>query len=291
MISELPQYIELETSRFCNRRCEWCPNGSHDYRRDQELMAWQLFCKILNDLKTVGYHGWLAFHNYNEPLANPRLQTEIIEARALLPQCLLSLFSNGDYLDVKRVEELSRHGIRYLRITLYPARAGETFNKDESIFRIESWLGAKRLKTLLPWDLKESRQGVAATGSRNTMRIEVISPNLATYNQRGGTAVGVSVAPRHEPCHMTWHSAAIDFRGRMKMCCNVFPEAVNHGRYVVGDLNAQTFGAIWSSEAMHKFRRMHTKADWSSSPICRLCTQRLPREQTEIIAHEWRSSL
>jgi hypothetical protein len=34
----LPSYMEVETSRRCNRTCQWCPNGEHNARRRQQLM-------------------------------------------------------------------------------------------------------------------------------------------------------------------------------------------------------------------------------------------------------------
>ncbi|MCS7483803.1 hypothetical protein ACFFQW_38325 [Umezawaea endophytica] len=63
----LPRYIELEISRRCNRTCSWCPNGEQPARHDQELMPSPLFEKITAELGGLGYGGWLANHNYNEP--------------------------------------------------------------------------------------------------------------------------------------------------------------------------------------------------------------------------------
>src|SRR5450755_626653 len=39
-------YAEVETSRYCNRTCEWCPNGHSGARRDQQLMPWPLLEKV-----------------------------------------------------------------------------------------------------------------------------------------------------------------------------------------------------------------------------------------------------
>jgi hypothetical protein len=72
----LPRCVEVETSRRCNRSCTWCPNGEHTERRRQELMDWTLFRRIVDELGTLRYGGWLAFHNYHEPLLNRRLMPE-----------------------------------------------------------------------------------------------------------------------------------------------------------------------------------------------------------------------
>lgn len=74
------RYVEVETSRYYNRTCTWCPNGHTHARRTQELMDWQVFTTITAELGAAGFDGFFAFHNYNEPLANPRLSQEITQA-------------------------------------------------------------------------------------------------------------------------------------------------------------------------------------------------------------------
>jgi len=86
----LPRYVEVETSRRCNRSCAWCPNGEHTVRRRQELMDWTLFRRIVDELGALDYGGWLAFHNYNEPLANPRLHAELGLLRGLFSGTIAS---------------------------------------------------------------------------------------------------------------------------------------------------------------------------------------------------------
>jgi hypothetical protein len=75
---------------------------------------------------------------------------------------------------------------------------------------------------------------------------------------------------------MTATSAVIDYRGRMKMCCCVYPEAPAHAGYVIGDLHTATFAALWDCAQMNAYRAAHARADWSLSPACATCAQPLP---------------
>lgn len=278
---QLPNYVEIETSRYCNRRCGWCPNGSYDSRRTQELMPWPLLVKVFEELKALGYKGWLAFHNYNEPLANPRLLQEIEEARARLPLCPTSLFSNGDLLTPALLNKLAEAGLNYLRVTLYPSQMALKRGDAPSLACIERWLGIKELTGYTTWVPQEVRQGSAVIGERGGLRFEVISPDLRTYNWRGGTAPAITGRSRSLPCYMTYHSASIDFRGSMKMCCNVFPEAPSHESYVIGNIGEASFEELWASKAMHQYRAAHARVDWSLSAICQGCTHHLPPEQVQ----------
>ena len=91
------------------------------------------------------------------------------------------------------------------------------------------------------------------------MNLLVISPDLLTYNYRGGTAKALSNYTRTALCHVTTRSAAIDYLGRMKMCCNVLPESGQHDRYIVGSLASSSFAALWSSGMMDSLRKAHAQ--------------------------------
>jgi hypothetical protein len=108
------------------------------------------------------------------------------------------------------------------------------------------------------------------------MAIEVILPDLSRYNYRGDTVPFGSAKHRLDPCIMASHSASIDFRGRLKMCCNVYPEFQQHLPYLIGSLDQNSLEELWNSAKMTRFRQAHALADWSLSPICTRCTQRLP---------------
>lgn len=272
----LPKYIEIETSRFCNRRCDWCPNGTFTDRRQQELMEWELFTKIINELAALGFNGWLAFHNYNEPLLNQRLEAEVEAVSRSIPNCKPSIFTNGDVLTANRLDSLVASGVRYLRVTLYPRSAGATTDEKTSISAIESYIQSKDLSALCAWNFSSVRQGWAGHGNLGHMAIEIISPNIATYNWRGGTSPNFVGAFRTAPCAMTRSSASIDYKGQMKMCCNVFLEDIQHEPFRVGDLNSSTFEDSWFSKTMNEYRIAHGKADWTLSAICKHCSHTLP---------------
>jgi hypothetical protein len=270
----LPRYIELETSRRCNRTCGWCPNSEQAARRDQELMDWSLFAKIVDELGSLAYSGWLANHNYNEPLLNPRVFTELNYVRTNLPKAKPAIYTNGDVLRESMLARLLDYGIRYLRVTRYPHRADTPATFDA----LHAWTKRAGL-TAWRWEERAIRQGLALVHEIGEVKIEVIGPNiLGAYNTRGGliTKLPMLTTRRTEPCWMTATSASIDFRGLMKMCCCVYPEAAEHASYVIGKLLDTSFANLWTSEQMTNYRAAHARADWSLSPVCRSCVQPLP---------------
>jgi hypothetical protein len=236
-----------------------------------------MFTKLLSELGTLEFSGWLALHNYNEPLANPRLLQELAAIRDILPRCKPSVFTNGDRLTPTMVIALRDLGVTYVRATLYPP--GRPTRHTPSADQIQSWLRKKHLEDLVSWTVSAVRQGLSATGSSGGLTIEIISPDLARYNWRGGTAPAFASATRTEPCYMTTHSASIDYRGRLKMCCNVFADNPTHEAHVIGDLASHTFQDLWQSPQLELLREAHGRADWLGASLCSRCGQSLPKEQ------------
>ncbi|WKK22994.1 radical SAM protein [Streptomyces olivoreticuli] len=270
------RYVEVETSQFCNRRCQWCPNGHTLARREKNLMDWEVFTKITKELGSCGFDGFFAFHNYNEPLANPRLFDEIAQVRADVPDAKPAIYSNGDLFNRNLLEGMVEAGVKYLRITRYPRRADE----EPTFDTLHTWLSKKKLLSGgIDWQYAAVRQGLSATWRDvfSGMKVEVIRPRIAGYNDRGGTAVVPRLLPvRTEPCRMTETSISVDYRGQMKMCCNVAPETGQHQEYIVGYVADFTLAELWNSPAMVDWRTRHAQADWTRSPACRTCVQALP---------------
>jgi hypothetical protein len=270
------RYVEVETARYCNRTCPWCPNGQSGARRTQQLLPWPLLAKVATELGAAQFAGFVALHNYNEPLANPRLCEELVLLRAAVPQARPAIYTNGDLLKRDGLERLLAAGVKYLRVTRYPHRA-DVAPTEEALQR---WLRQAGLAEAFSWVFGPARQGLAVRWRDDAagVLVEVIRPAIATYNDRGGTAlVPVQARTRTEPCQMTETSLSVDYRGMVKMCCNVIPDsAPDHERYVVGSLADATLAELWNSPVIAGWRARHAVADWSDSPACRSCVQALP---------------
>jgi Radical SAM superfamily/Iron-sulfur cluster-binding domain len=270
------RYVEVETARLCNRTCPWCPNGHSGARRTQQLLPWRVFAKVSAELGAAGFDGFVALHNYNEPLANPRLHEELALLRTAAPQARPAIYTNGDLLKRDGLERLLSAGVKYVRVTRYPFRASAAPTEEA----LRRWLCQARIADCYPWVFGPVRQGLAARWQDEAagVLVEVIRPQIATYNDRGGTAlVPVQAPARTEPCRMTATSLSVDYRGLVKMCCNVIPDsAPGHERYVVGSAADATLAELWNSPVMAGWRARHAAADWSDSPACRSCVQVLP---------------
>jgi len=62
--------ILIETRTDCNKRCSFCPQSF--YRRENEVMKWRIFKKIIDSLTDIGFAGRIALFVSNEPLLETR---------------------------------------------------------------------------------------------------------------------------------------------------------------------------------------------------------------------------
>ncbi|WGE31004.1 radical SAM protein (plasmid) [Edwardsiella tarda] len=104
--------IEIEISSYCNRQCTYCPNARYD-RKTKAYMSDALFDSIIQQLSLIDYQGRIAFHRYNEPLADFQyLLRRIAQTKSKLPRCELTIYTNGDYLTKqKTISALENSGV------------------------------------------------------------------------------------------------------------------------------------------------------------------------------------
>lgn len=267
----IPQYVEVETSRYCNRVCEWCPNASLNDRRIQELLPWSCLEAVVTSLAKVAYGGWFAFHNYNEPLANPRIIDEVALVSRVLPSARPSIFTNGDRLTDDIFAKLAANGLAHMRVTVYPRKRARQKPSFEALWM---WLERRPFLRSKAWKQVTLRQGPALMYG-GPPEIVLICPEIDGYYDRGGTVQWLSAAQRHAPCYLTSRSLSIDYLGNIKMCCNVVTGADTHREHMLGNVKDIDVIDVWNSPAFEAIRERHTRSDWSTTTICRTCTQEL----------------
>ncbi len=269
-----PGFIEVELGSYCNRRCAWCPNGWSERGRERRQLPASVWRALLDDLARARYRGWLAFHNYNEPLADPKLFLRLSQARRALPRARFEVHTNGDLLNRAMLERLAAGGVDVVRVTLYPA-ASRAFEPPEP----------RRLNELF------ARLGLPARGrvQRRSGRLErrawvsrlllvARAPRISRYTDRAGS-VGLAwlaaKRKRRRPCLLPCHSAAVDCHGNLKLCCHVYDSRdPANAPYVLGNVGATPFSALWASARMEDLRKQLRRARFAGLPACASCRHR-----------------
>jgi hypothetical protein len=274
-------FIEVEIGTYCNRVCTWCPNGWHDRGKERLSMADDTWRALLADLASRawgprGYAGRFAFHNYNEPMADPRLLERIADARRAMPDAKLRIYTNGDYLNPARVQELKRAGVDHVNVTLYP--------RDEDAFAPPDARAIDRF--LAKIDAVRGVRGEKATKLVHStrvgrMRVVVRVPKIEHYTDRGGSVELVQLGARAKlpqgvrtaPCDLPVSAAAIDVHGALKLCCHIYDTTrAENAPYVFGHVGTTPFSVLWTSAALERTRAQLLRADFAGLAACAACT-------------------
>lgn len=272
----LPHFLEVEIGTYCNRRCAWCPNGWHERGQSRLTMPRGVFSGLVENLGAHGFSGWFAFHNYNEPLADPALLDRLREARAALPAAKLDIHTNGDFLDAPLLEALRAAGLDALQVTLYPQ--GEAVFEPPHPARLAAFLS--KLGITRKGRLEDRPSKIERTVRVGRLALSVRLPRVERYNDRAGSVglVGLRTpTPRIAPCSLPTRSAAIDVHGNLKVCCHIYDAAEPAmAPYVMGRLSDAPFTALWNGERMRAVRAQLAQADFAGLPACANCSHRAP---------------
>lgn len=250
LVSLIPNFIEIETSTFCNRNCPWCPNSKYRRNKYKKYISKKLFTKIIEDLKEIEYSGQISLHNYNEPLLDPYLFDHIDLIIKKLPETKIIIFTNGDFLNEDIYNKLKKHGVASLIISLHDAvnsieKANilifnilKKINKKGSLIDVSDHFGKK---------LKISSQ---------KMETVFYIPYKKMLTSKGRIIKKLEKNNKNSFCFLPFSSSAIDYEGNMKICCEIYPENKLHESIgIIGNLKEKSFSELWFSDQYNDLRR------------------------------------
>lgn len=269
----LPDFVEVEIGTYCNRVCSWCPNGWHARGKDTRFMDDRVWRAVVDDLSRHRYRGRFAFHNYNEPLADPHLDDKIADARARMKHATLVLYTNGDFLDAARVRSLEALGVDQVNVTLYPKNDDAFAPPDASaiarfLARIDVQRGVRA----------DKRSKLVHVARVRRMRLVVRVPRIERYGDRAGSVGLVRLtkkSARTEPCLLPQQAAAIDVDGNLKLCCHVYDASADPRGRVTSVRDG--FVRAWRSLAMQRVRDRLAASDFAGLP-CATCHHTMAQE-------------
>jgi MoaA/NifB/PqqE/SkfB family radical SAM enzyme len=272
----LPGFLEVELGSYCNRRCGWCPNAYSERGQAHRAMEESTWEALLDDLHQHHFRGWFAFHNYNEPLADPHLLARVSRAKERIPGAKLELHTNGDLLDRELLDALVMRGVELVRVTLYPSNAA-AFDPPEP-HRARRFLARLGLRDEAEVS-KASKLELHARLAQTNLVVRV--PRIEAYTTRAGNAplTGLkATVQRTTPCLLPFHSAAIDYLGNLKLCCELFDSTAPGAEpYVIGNVAKTPFTTLWQGEQMNALRRQLMRADFAGLAACQGCAHATPR--------------
>lgn len=259
--------VQVELSNLCN----YAPIHKKCYANQSEKKEGKLIMPqkaIIDIVDTLVKYKWdspeheIKFHEYNEPLIDPRLTNIVEMVRKFLPSTSIMIWSNGYYLNDVIASELTESGVTKFRLTAY--------NDNE----YQRFIGIK----------KRLKQQLINTeiNSANNLPIYFRIDNRVQLDDR------LLINNREDlntpdPCHAL-KSINVRSDGRITLCCFDINKSV-----FLGDINQ---GGLEQTLIDHYEYRMRLKAELENGTktpiICRKCNHIRPPAKN--VSHAWQKS-
>lgn len=111
------QQVLIETRTDCNNHCSFCPHAFN--KKPLEIMKWDCYTTIINQLCEMEYNGRVALMLSNEPLLDDRLEDMITYAKSQSQRLFLDITTNGKLLTVELIDKLFQLGLDNININDY----------------------------------------------------------------------------------------------------------------------------------------------------------------------------
>ena len=253
-------FFEVRTK--CNGSCPFCAASIENESREDTSMPKELYIKIINQLKTIGFGGRIAYHVNNDPLIFPDLPDFVSYARENLPKAWIQILTNGKALNPKKAEHLLAAGINELTVNNYD----DDFTK-EIPHRIQ-----KIYDTILPifYRKEQIKTGHGPCDkSGEIFRFNIIRTKInIVKSSRAGTSPNKKIemtSPRGF-CEYPFTQLNITTDGRVSKCC-----ADLYFSDPMGDLKEERLLDIWYGDKFNRARKHLLAGRREQIGTCRKC--------------------
>lgn len=237
-------YVEFETTAYCNRKCSYCPVSMYERPGDKDgvYMSEETFEKLLSDLVKMNFKGKLAPHLYGEPLSDPRMTKWIQRIKEVLPDVSIRLVTNGDYLDGQRYRELIDAGVTYFDLSKHSAEFARPLRDLLGAISEEEKGKHFRIRDFYT-DFKNKQDMLNTRGGEVKLKVRKEHPVLCGY--------------------VTY--PVINTFGDVVLCCNDY-----HNDHKFGNINEKSLQEIWQDPENLRIRRRIYQS-YFDLPICQNC--------------------
>lgn len=223
--------LEFETTAYCNRKCDYCPNVDFERFGEKEnfLMKDEVFETLVNQLEDLKFKGMISPHLYGEPMSDYRLLEWVKILRNKLPDCYIKIVTNGDYLNQSNFKNFINAGVNIFYISKH----------------------SKKLKK----DCRELLENLPKNDFDKYILVQDFYSDF-NYSQdmftnRGGSIDLKNQVIKKAPVNCSYSTyPVINVFGDLILCCQDF-----NNDYVFGNITKKHLKDIWFDEKNIKLRK------------------------------------
>jgi hypothetical protein len=259
-------YIELRTR--CNQVCPFCIASKGNDPRPDEIMSFELYEKLINNLVDMSFKGQIHYYQTNDPLIVPNLERYIQYSKKNLPDSSHFVLTNGKALGIKNGRALLDAGTTVLSINVYSDEEKLIIPNNVQKFLDEVLFKKYPPETaIIPIENSNNSFIFKTKDFSLYIRHRVLTTELS---RRVGTAPNRKALSAQNNflgfCAQPFFQLSVTTDGRVGRCCNdaliLTP---------MGNVNTQSLSEIWDGKLFKDLRIMLLKIGRKDDPFCQGC--------------------
>jgi radical SAM protein with 4Fe4S-binding SPASM domain len=297
-----PAMLTVDPCNHCNLNCKLCPSGTKQPGRQQAMMEFDLFKKLMDE---CGPYLWqLDLFNWGEPLLNKNIFKMIQYVQPMRVPTAIS--SNLNHFSKDICQGLVESGLTKLIVSLDGAsresveayQHGSDF--ETVIGNIKQVVGKKRelgvAHPFVQWRflVNKYNEHEIDRARELAVELEVDQLELGMFRCDMGRELFLGQNAQYESvqewlpedeqwsmydyterrrksptptCRLLWYSSIVHPDGAVSPCCAVWPEKLDFGSIV-----DSSFKDIWNNEAYREARRLiRHKGEAVGASVCAVC--------------------
>lgn len=286
--ASLPSNVSIELCNICDSRCTTCPNKI--LKRKKEIMDFNLFKKIIDELKAKDYSGDISPFFLGEPLLVPNLFEYLRYIKKNVPNAFVRFFTNGFKLtpDISSVL-IKEHLIGRLVISFdggtkeaYEAiRVGLDFdvvrnnihefikirnNEGKTYPKVEISMVVTKSNKKTISDLRNEFKDADDVTFHKYFEASVPGTKKWVYNPNPKISKLKGFFTKRNFCFSLEYDAMICSNGIMVPCCADYEATVP-----LGNLKNNTIEELWNGEKLNQIRDDLKHRRFDKLPMCANC--------------------
>jgi len=245
----LPTEIEISESGTCNRKCSFCPRSAPGFIDKKIFIASKLHKKLCKELNQLNYEGTIRYSGFVEPLLDKKIYDLIKMTRDYLSDSNIELVTNGDPLNLERLQKLFKCGLNKILISAYDNK--ENADELENLCK-KANLSKEQYIVRHRYYSEEKDFGITLS-------------NRAGLMENAEFKIAPLKEPLKKPCFIPSYTFFLDYQGDVLMCPHDWGKKI-----ILGNLNDKSLTDIWFSDKSINLRKNLNRSNRNFAP-CNVC--------------------
>lgn len=274
-------FVDIETCRACNARCNYCPQSISP--KHQAFLPIAEFKRIVKQLSKLNIK-WVALNHYNEPTMDPHFESRLKTLKENgLP---LRIFTNGTIMKSIHYSMLKASSLETI-VFNFPSLDSFSWSKMmrlpirlhcRAIHAIENFINFSAvtdIKTEIAVNLVNDSQIPRVKeikeffGEQRNFRVTPVYTNTRAGNLDNSKLITCYFDGKYSAgCKRVVNHLHISYRGDVYQCCQDY-----YQNNILGNINDNTLSEIVVSDAFVNIRKqIYGNQELPINSICRKCT-------------------